>query len=334
MIQNDGSSQARPLVSVLMPAYNHERWISESIESVISQNYGPIELVIVNDGSRDRTGVIASDYQSKYPGIVRYQEQSNRGLCATLNRLVSLSRGEYVKVLASDDLLAAGVIAEHVRMMMNVSRKDVMACFGPRQCIDDAGGPLVGVRSKRQIKNLDYFSNLLLGRSPCMLQQMTIRKEAVSFLKFDERLASEDIDFLLRFFQNFSAIKCSQVSVLYRIHQHGLSKQSDANTANTEYVLRKVSEDPRFVSLGWKKIMATNSFHHAIYFSATGKKKQAFKRFYDGLRMSPLSIRYVPSSIPQLLLPFLVRNWIRRLRSKISSRKSSSSDSLEGARGR
>jgi glycosyltransferase involved in cell wall biosynthesis len=88
-----------PRVSVIVPVYNGERFIAEAIDSILAQTYPSYEIIVVDDGSTDRTGAIALSYPS-----VQYLHQANAGTAAARNRGVEISRGEFLAFLDADDL--------------------------------------------------------------------------------------------------------------------------------------------------------------------------------------------------------------------------------------
>ncbi|HEV2714429.1 MAG TPA: glycosyltransferase family A protein, partial [Terriglobales bacterium] len=95
---------ATPLVSVLMTAYNREKYIAEAIESVLASNFKDFELIIVDDCSKDRTAEIARRYTSDSRVQVHVNEK-NLGDYPNRNRAASLARGKYLKYLDSDDVI-------------------------------------------------------------------------------------------------------------------------------------------------------------------------------------------------------------------------------------
>lgn len=103
----------QPLVSVLIPAYNHEKYVQETINSVIDQTYQNIELIIVDDGSPDKTlekiNELKKACEKRFTRFV-VQTQENQGTCTTLNRLLEFAQGEYVYIIASDDKMSADAI--------------------------------------------------------------------------------------------------------------------------------------------------------------------------------------------------------------------------------
>ena len=90
-----------PTVSVVMPAYNHERFIADAIDSVLGQSYSDIELIIIDDGSTDTTGTIAQSYSDPR---IRYYFQENQDAFNALNRGMGLSKGLYISIINSDDV--------------------------------------------------------------------------------------------------------------------------------------------------------------------------------------------------------------------------------------
>lgn len=94
------------LISVIIPAYNHALYVADAVESVISQTYKNIELIVVDDGSQDETWSVLENLRAKceerFVRVV-FLRQENQGTCRTLNTLISLAEGEFVHLLASDD---------------------------------------------------------------------------------------------------------------------------------------------------------------------------------------------------------------------------------------
>ncbi|AYJ79910.1 hypothetical protein AN286_06970 [Aliarcobacter cryaerophilus ATCC 43158] len=90
-----------PLVSVLLPSYNHEKYVEEAILSVVNQTYKNIELIVIDDGSNDNSPKIIEKLQQKYR--FKYVHRENRGLIKTHEEMISLSNGKYISFASSDD---------------------------------------------------------------------------------------------------------------------------------------------------------------------------------------------------------------------------------------
>ena len=92
-------TEEHPLVSVIIPVYNGARFLRAALESVFAQTYRPFEVIVVNDGSTDDSGVIAQSFPE-----VRYIQQENQGVAAARNRAIEAAEGEFFAFLDQDDL--------------------------------------------------------------------------------------------------------------------------------------------------------------------------------------------------------------------------------------
>jgi len=101
----------KPLVSILIPAFNAQEWIADTLRSAIAQTWQRKEIIVVDDGSTDQTLVITRRFES---GWVRVVTQKNQGAAAARNKAYSLSRGDYIQWLDADDLLAPDKIARQI----------------------------------------------------------------------------------------------------------------------------------------------------------------------------------------------------------------------------
>ncbi|MBV9106119.1 MAG: glycosyltransferase family 2 protein [Verrucomicrobia bacterium] len=102
------------LVSILIPAYNAEDWIAETIESALGQTWKRKEIIVVDDGSTDQTLAIARRFASRDVSVVT---QSNQGASAARNNALSISQGDYIQWLDADDLLARDKIEQQIKVL-------------------------------------------------------------------------------------------------------------------------------------------------------------------------------------------------------------------------
>jgi glycosyltransferase involved in cell wall biosynthesis len=100
-----------PLVSILIPAYNAERWIGDTIQSALAQTWPRTEIIIVDDGSRDRTLRVARQFASRNVSVVT---QENQGASAARNRAFELCQGDYIQWLDADDLLSPDKVGRQI----------------------------------------------------------------------------------------------------------------------------------------------------------------------------------------------------------------------------
>src|ERR1700756_4754280 len=90
------------MISVVIPSYNHEKFIARCVDSVLAQTYGDWELIVIDDGSRDSSNEMLAAYAARDSRITHLQ-QENRGAHATINRGLALAKGDILTILNSDD---------------------------------------------------------------------------------------------------------------------------------------------------------------------------------------------------------------------------------------
>lgn len=162
-------------VSVLIPAYNHENYVQDTIKSIINQTYQNIELIIIDDGSKDSTWqrILEMKEECEKRFVRTYFEtKENEGTCKTLNKLLSLARGEYVYIIASDDTTKPLAIEKQVAFLSK--NPDYALVVGNNEIIDSESNRCFW--DKKQ--NLTYNNNARFKTFASYLQHL---------IKFDFR---------------------------------------------------------------------------------------------------------------------------------------------------
>lgn len=193
-----------PTVSVVMPVYNVERFVSEAIASVLAQTFEDFELIIVDDGGQDRSMAICEQFDDPRIFIVR---QKNRGLAGARNTGIAAARGQFIALLDSDDRWLPEKLALHVIHLE--ANPQVGVSFSPSRFIDEDGQPMrLKMRPKLEaIAPEDIFCRNPVGNGSAPV----IRRSALDTIRFahpaepnrpcwfDESLRqSEDIECWLR----------------------------------------------------------------------------------------------------------------------------------------
>ena len=141
-----------PLVSILIPAYNAERWIMETLKSVVGQTWPHKEIIVVDDGSKDATVAVARQFESSTAKIV---QQENGGPAAARNHAYRLSQGDYIQFIDADDLLSPDKIAEQIKILRESPSRMLGICSwtyfqdgaDPEQGLAEDGWPAVDTDS-------------------------------------------------------------------------------------------------------------------------------------------------------------------------------------------
>lgn len=152
-----------PLVSVISPTYNHEKYISECIESVLAQTYRNWEMIIIDDGSSDHTAEIAEKYALKDSRIKLFR-QSNVGifqLSKTYNKALEYSNGDYIAILEGDDIWDD----KKLELQVEAMEKDeqIVLCWGQTEVINSDRSKIYSVQPELNSGNRIYFDNDPVG---------------------------------------------------------------------------------------------------------------------------------------------------------------------------
>ena len=124
-----------PLVTVVVPVYNGEKFLRDALESVFDQDYRPLEVIVVDDGSEDGSGVIARSFPS-----ARYVRQRNAGPAAARNTGITISNGMFVAFLDSDDIMLTHKVSSQVRVL--IERPEVGCVLARQDLFIQPGTPL------------------------------------------------------------------------------------------------------------------------------------------------------------------------------------------------
>lgn len=248
------NNESMPLVSVVVPCYNHENFVQECIQSVIDQDYQHIELIIIDDGSTDRSvQKIEEMYQACERRFVRFEfrHRPNKGLCATLNEALEWCEGIYFSPSASDDILVIQKISSQVNAFKN--NHNIVAVFTGIFLIDQDKNILAtkGSREKFTFKDVFLRTQLMPGQAV-----MLVTKEIKQIGGYDESIKIEDLDLFLRLGeQGFWFLSIETPLVYYRKHGNNLSGNHQIMLDAIYTILEKYKGNPLYDQALSKSIM-------------------------------------------------------------------------------
>ncbi|MCK5145246.1 glycosyltransferase [bacterium] len=180
MTLNLASNPNRPKVTVGLPVCNGERFLSEAIESVLSQDFEDFELIISDNGSTDSTYDICMEYAGRDKRIKYYQFKKNMGAQSTGGRLIAASSGEYFLWAADDDLREPNMISECLRVIENDD--SIVLCYPKIKNIDETGNALPSkndyVKANHDLPE-DRFRSILWNLTVCSMFYGLIRSDAL-----------------------------------------------------------------------------------------------------------------------------------------------------------
>ena len=215
---------SQPLVSVVIPCYNHEDFVQDSIQSVIDQTYDNIELIIIDDGSKDNSVIKIQEMIElceKRFNRFEFRSRTNIGLSATLNEALEWCQGKYFSPNASDDMILKNKIA----IQVGILEKDdeIIAVFGGVHFIDDSNKKKLNrFLPKRIIYN---FEDIIMHRHNLPTPTYMTRLEAIKRVGgYKANLIIEDWYMWLKLSEIGRILYIDEVFALYRQHDNNMSK--------------------------------------------------------------------------------------------------------------
>jgi glycosyltransferase involved in cell wall biosynthesis len=232
-----------PLVSVIIPFYNHNHFVKQTLDSIIEDSYPNKEIIIINDGSTNPDDTNITKWIKEHQNIItKYIKRENKGLTKTLNELVTLSSGKYIVVLASDDYLINNTITNRVKTLEINTEKLIL--LSDNIVIDDNNNQLYS-SNLFEFHNTDknkYFTDIGLAEivvsqwsfaGPSWIANKKIFTEYGFY--FNEKLIVEDWDFFLKIISKNLALFYDEKVSAYRLHEN--------NTSNNDSKKLKLCED-------------------------------------------------------------------------------------------
>lgn len=236
-------SRDQPLVSVIIPAYNAERFVAHTLDSVLAQSYRNIEVIVIDDGSEDRTAQLVKEYIEKTSRI-RLLQQKNLGVAAARNLGIWEAKGEFIAPLDADDIWHEQNIERQVNCIL-AARKTVGLVYSWSVDIDEFG-QLTGCARASRIAGRVY-TTLLLHDFIANSSSVLIRKSCFeqvggydSELKQQLGQGGEDWDIYLRIAEHYDFEVVPEFLVGYRKLSNSMSSDSYQMAQSRNLIWQKI----------------------------------------------------------------------------------------------
>jgi glycosyltransferase involved in cell wall biosynthesis len=291
------------LATVIIPTYNRENFIKDTIESVFAQTYKNWELIIIDDGSNDNTQSIVKSFKDER---IRYIWQKNSGLNAARNTGIKNSRGEYISFLDSDDIWEPEKLAKQVEILDK--KPDIGLVYCGTSLIDEKNNyigkkPLITHRGyvldKLVMYNFLYNGSCVLFRKSCLAK--------VGFC--DETVVRmTDWEFYLRFSIYFKFWGIDKYLLKYRIHQKAMSCDYELFVDSGFKILKRVFQTTdlnpdylRLINTAYAmryRYIGKRYFENSEFQRSRGYLKEAVKKDFSMLIKSDALLFYILSWFP------------------------------------
>ncbi|MBO6100389.1 MAG: glycosyltransferase family 2 protein [Spirochaetaceae bacterium] len=206
-----------PVVSIITPCFNCEKYLLQTIDSVLAQTFQDWEMIIVDDCSTDSSYGIALEASKHESRISVYKNQQNMGACFSRNFATDKAKGKYLAFLDSDDIWYAEKLKEQLDFMQ---KNDCDFCFCEYELIDSDSKPLN--RKARVINRLNYQKNLFHNFPGCLT--VIYDSEKIGKIHGNKKGNADDYDLFLNVLKNSSnAMGMKKILAKYRKHSSSIS---------------------------------------------------------------------------------------------------------------
>ncbi len=209
-----------PLVSVILPVYNGFPYLDESINSVLKQSFNNYELIIIDDGSTDNSGTIIEKYNDPR---IRFFQQSNKGLAATLNRGISLARGEYIARQDQDDVCFPLRFEKQIAFLEDNLAVGLVGTFAEIWDLNERTGRLLKHPTNDAIIKFKLLFNNHFVHSSMMIRRLVFEKVG-GYTEDKSRHPPEDYELWSRVMREFKIANLPEVLMAYREVPNSMSR--------------------------------------------------------------------------------------------------------------
>lgn len=210
-----GTIACYPMVTAIITAYNQGKYLPDALESLFSQTYPNLEIIVVDDGSTDDTCRLMENYSS-----VKYIRQENKGLSSARNTGIANSNGDYLVFLDADDMLYPDAVTTNINYFKNHPRCGFISGWHDR--MNENKELLVNYNTPPPQK--DFFLTLLKNNYIGMHATVMYHRRVFNQFLYDESLlACEDHDIYLKVAKHYPVFSHSEKIAAYRFHDHNMS---------------------------------------------------------------------------------------------------------------
>ena len=233
-----------PLVTIVIPCYNHAEYVQDSIRSVLNQTYVNIELIIIDDGSTDQSvnkiKEMIVECEQKFTRF-EFRDRPNKGLSNTLNEALEWANGEYFSVLASDDQMLPG----KTKLQVSAFKPDIVGVFGGVNIINDKNEIIF---SRVREYSESNFDDIILTKHDLPASSQMFEKNALKEAGgYNPNVKVEDWDLLLRISKlNKKMVFIPEFLINYRNHDTNISSNSKFMYEEMSKILDQYMGEPLY----------------------------------------------------------------------------------------
>ncbi len=256
-------------VSIIIPTYNAEKYISDCIESVLSQTYSNIEVIIIDDGSTDKTSVICKEYQKKDERI-NYYFQNNSGVSKARNFGIELAEGKYIVFIDADDMISCTYIEQLVYIFDNENIQ--MASVSHTRDLSNLGKDIykqIAVVDSEEVRSfmMDFTQQKFNGY---VWEKMFVTDIVKNSVRYNEAISvREDLLFIIQYLKYID--KCGYINnnlYYYRDNDSSVLHNMSANRMKTQIMMAQI-------------VLETEQKDSKLYYDAMDSYYESGRRYVE-----------------------------------------------------
>lgn len=224
------------LVTIIVPIYNVEQYLRECLDSIISQTYKNIEIILVDDGSPDRSSAICDEYAAK-DARIKVIHKINGGLSSARNAGLEIAKGDYITFCDSDDILMPDAIECYIDMQSKFCC-DIVSCES--LFLENGKTSEIEHYHKKEpitlFSGVEYIGGFFDYSTDCSVCNKMYNREAIGKNRFPVGKTNEDILFQYDVLKNCRLLAHSNKGLyLYRVNESSITHSFNSNSLNTYY---------------------------------------------------------------------------------------------------
>ena len=286
------SRNSTPKVSVVIPCFNGEAYLSQTLDSVVKQSFCNYEIIVIDDGSTDSTSDIVIEFQKRFSSKIKYYLQENQGVAVARNSGIRNARGEYIAFIDADDEWTADKLQAAVEVLD--ANSDVILVHTKVQYISEKGELLETVAHKTENQSGRLFKKLYLRKANIATSSVIFRRGVVERgAIFDEnltRLGCEDRDFWLQVSKIGIIAYINKVQVKYKVRGGSLSRNREKMLQGREYVANKHKTGFFWPWLALRHAKAVIKKEEGDEYLFNSEYRHALSRYISSLVLYPFSL--------------------------------------------
>lgn len=291
-------------VSVIIPAFNAEKYIEKCIHSVLAQEYGHMEIICVDDRSSDNTWSILESCREKNPSIMLLRNDNNKGACFARNRGLKIATGEYIQFLDADDVLLPRKIAHQIKLVSeSAPAPDLIA--GNYSWVNN------GKKIIPALFTFNVWEDLLKGTLGNTCSNLWKKKSLDNVAGWEENaFSSQETDLMFRMLKENAAVvyDTEPLTVIYQRKSGSISSSNPSETYQRYLEIRiQIMEYLR--TTGNLTVQITETFNKIIFNTVRilySHNQELALEYYANLFPSKITLKYLSYSSAIYKLLFLL----------------------------